>query len=726
MPNLQHHTPSSPSQPQVSGKLNTEKTHYVKTPVASGQPSVLLSPSTASNPDTQTSDAVKTESLEVPALSLLSSPSTLCSDTTFEQSKALDLSLQLHPEGKSSTTLQSDNQMPPDFSKDACGPQGESTAEVATTEDQLEDSTARRKAEELLQRQEDALWAQKHEKMRIKYLEKISKNNGNSSHVRNATGKMAKIAKYFVRSAEKAGRQPLDHYIKFGNRNGEGITAQLQQVYALFPHQWQDLVRDFVEGTGLSGDCWLEENLMNTLVHIAVPENDSAVKSGTVFGLSLANCCNSYINGLYQHIQKEDYLDHLIRSALPDLENFANEMRIFAIPNDTKKLVWFWNYDGTHWVTIVTNINEFQWTHSIFDSLDNDKLENENDWGGHVKKGFCAYIERIEKCIQKVSSIPKPMVPRSRVRKGSTPRQNNTFDCGVIAAYNTVVHLKGEKVKKEVNGNILRLYFIQRLLDELQRILEPLSDEESDEQEIREETEVSNTSQHSTETTGSDAPATIDGGIPVLNSENINSMLPDTANAPSSFSWPNAVTGPSSPNRGKGQVEGVDSVGNLTKELEEANNKLVEFAQALPKSRSSSTPAIDVFPDSPPRMNSSQAQTKLEEYAALKSQEDILQDNLTSTPTGNGVASHSEANTQGSAKCFESISRPTKQARTSPSPKHEGSSTPPRPMSMVAAAQQAISNFRKHRRSPSSPDEKPKKKISLLGISKDLRKDPPN
>lgn len=802
---------SSTSQPLASDKYNSEKNYDVKTPDSSYHPSIILTPSTtstASTPDTRAPDATKQESPEAPASPLLSSPSTLDSDTTkINQFKMQDIGLQSQPEGVSSTIPESDNQISPDVkppgaigqsstivqngnddtTKDACSLESKFTPGDATTVDQPEDAATKKNAAALLKKQKAALWAQQHEKARIKYLQQCSENNLNTTHAKRVSLMISEIARYFVQSAEAAGDQPLDHAIKFGERKGEPITAQLKQVYALLPQAWQHLVRDNT-GHNIVGDSWLDENIMNALVHLAVPESDEDVEDRTVFGLSLASCCNKSINKLYVEIQSQDYLQYIIQNVLPNLEDNAAEAKIFTFPSDTKRIVWFWNYDELHWVTIVTEISNFRWTHWIFDSLEDNK--SQNDWGGHVKEEFCTYIGDIERCIQKISGIPKPVYPSSRVRKGSTPQQQNLNDCGIMTVYNTVVLLKGEKVNGNVTGTLLRMYFIQFLLRELQRRFGPLPDEQSDEEEVSEEAKAMTPGQDSTTPTVSDVPAAMNHSFIIPDVEDINSMFPELANVPSSPSWSIADTTPSNPHCGQDPVEDVKSAKDFAKGLEAARAKLLEFDKALPRSRSPSPPAVDIFADSPPNPNPSLALTNFGTHSGLYAEAqnestlssefgcsieaDVVpisqvasNDDSRSTavkiePSFSqkvDTASYSEAFVQATAGNIGSMPGPSSPARTyppppsahctalpsyseavsglppnagdampnsPPPPTREGSPTRPRPMFMDDVTMQAAAHLRKHYRNVSSSDEQPNKKVGVREIYKDLTEDPSN
>lgn len=274
----------------------------------------------------------------------------------------------------------------------------------------------------------------------------------------------AQIGKNYLRDARATDKDPSSHSISFGPRKGETISATLAQVYALLPQDFQWMVQDINIDEAIpqySADwnaSWLDENIMNVLVHIECPEE---LEDKTVFGLNVASNINQKVDELYTLEFGVGFLQHMVSKMLNNPDEYKHEAKTYTFPADTERIVYFWNYSADHWVLVVTEINNEQWKHYIYNSLTSG-----SEWRQLLQFGG-----NIELLIQTLSEMPKPTYNINEgvtICRGESAYQENIEDCGIFSVYNAVMILQGLTPLLNISGAQIRHYAMCKILDELE------------------------------------------------------------------------------------------------------------------------------------------------------------------------------------------------------------------------------------------------------------------
>lgn len=365
-----------------------------------------------------------------------------------------------------------------------------------------------------------AIEGREEELARIRHLNTNARNQVEAPNYNNTIEKLTEMTKYWVQSAYNAGECPLQHAICFGQEKGERVTATLAQIHALMPQRWQWAFRQSRYQTSGS-EAWLDENIMNVLVHLATRNHPN---HGNVFGISLASLINHDMDEFYKSEHGMVYTRHLVNNVLPNRTSYPAETRVFTFPENTEKIVWFWNYLGDHWTTVETCLNSSPepWEHKLFNSLEAWGRPKGN-WSRHERKQIHSVLDDIEEVIQELSGFPRP-TDTKYLKKGASPEQDNFEDCGVFAAYNAICLLRNDPIDYDSDAVDLRRRFLDLILQELRPKFGPLSDFYQFEEEAS--VEVAPTEgEHSDGSQATDSPRRDDS--PVQHEKDMSSSPPD-------------------------------------------------------------------------------------------------------------------------------------------------------------------------------------------------------
>lgn len=263
------------------------------------------------------------------------------------------------------------------------------------------------------------------------------------------------IRHWQIRAGE---RDVTDYAIEFY----EGpTTATLLQVFALLPQEYQGhIYLDRLENTdrfeGYDGS-WLSENVMDVLVQLSHTQGQPVR-----FGRGLASFTNSSLDAYSQAEHDVPYLDLLVTKSQPDSgwnESDWNDKNILTHPLSTKTLVYFWNYDATHWTLVATEIDKEAWTHTLYNSMCSGMR-------GSSWKSAMESIPQIQGLLRAASGFPEPL-QGSFLCFGKCYQQDNKNDCGVIATYNAIELLNGREPELDINPKRIRLRFLELILSAL-------------------------------------------------------------------------------------------------------------------------------------------------------------------------------------------------------------------------------------------------------------------
>lgn len=156
---------------------------------------------------------------------------------------------------------------------------------------------------------------------------------------------------------ERAGdSNPADFRLAFGHSRFE---VTLRQVLALVPEQFQNEI--VLLGSEHSGS-WLDETVMNLLIHLS-----NSAATNTHFARGPATDSNLPFNTFANGDGFNTRLAYLMDQTKQNLPDW-NANNIYTVPEDTERIVCFWNYYGNHWTVLSVDITAKKWFYNIYDS----------------------------------------------------------------------------------------------------------------------------------------------------------------------------------------------------------------------------------------------------------------------------------------------------------------------------------------------------------------------
>jgi hypothetical protein len=220
--------------------------------------------------------------------------------------------------------------------------------------------------------------------------------------------------------------------------------------------------------------AWLDENVLNTLVWLNTPSSieNGSNKFAINIGSLIRRDLDDYYRDLYLQqagmpLDKPDtheigYLDYLEQQI--QLGEDTPEAKTFLFPaSSIKKIVWFENYLGVHWTTIVMEPGADKWRYYSYNSAKYRDIDKDPE--------VFKQLPKLQSLILKISDFPEPTHPFSaaEIELNKGPLQKNSSDCGVFAFWSAIEALRGNEPNPNIDPVFLRLAMLRSIAAALRK-----------------------------------------------------------------------------------------------------------------------------------------------------------------------------------------------------------------------------------------------------------------